>query len=111
MLSSLPPLLPITLVLLTASGYAFATIGMKLSADTHWLSGIAIIVLGLAGAALAEIALLRQANLSLVYLGIILGETFLVLGYAAWLHEGLSLGQVAGAALVVIGFGLVSYHG
>ncbi|MGB3246381.1 MAG: 5-aminolevulinate synthase [Sulfitobacter sp.] len=108
---SLSYLMPVVLVILTACGYATATVGMKLSADNHWYSGAIIIMLGLSGAALAEIALLRTANLSLVYLGIIIGETILVLGYAAWLHEGLSAHQIAGAALVVVGFGLVSFHG
>ena len=111
MTSSFASILPVFLVLLTAGGYAFATIGMKLSAETHSTSGIAIIILGLTGAALAEIALLRQANLPLVYLGVILGETMMVLAYAAWIREGLGAQQIAGAALVVVGFGLVVYHG
>jgi hypothetical protein len=95
----------------TASGYALATIGMKMSSDSHSIPAIMIILLGLAGAALAEIVLLRQASLPLIYLGIIVTETVLVLGYAAWIDQGLSLHQLGGATLVVLGFALVSAHG
>lgn len=110
MTASLSSFVPFALVLITACGYAFATVGMKLSADTYWFSGTLVIVLGLSGAAIAEIALLKIANLSLVYLGIVIGETILVLSYAALLNEGLSTQQLAGAGLVLIGFVLVSFH-
>ncbi len=98
------------LMMLTACGYAVATVGMKMSAGMTNAATTAIIVLGLAGAAFAEIALLRNASLPTVYIGIILGETILVLGYAAWDQHTLSLQQLGGAALVIAGFALVSSH-
>tara|TARA_R110002124_G_scaffold90476_2_gene230636 strand:+ start:4191 stop:4526 length:336 start_codon:yes stop_codon:yes gene_type:complete len=95
------------LMTITASGYALATIGMKLSAHTPPALSFAIIGLGLAGAALAEITLLRHASLPLVYLGIVVTETVLVLAYASWAQSGISLSQLGGAALVLAGFALV----
>ncbi|MCR8825579.1 hypothetical protein [Pseudosulfitobacter koreensis] len=95
------------LMLVTAGGYALATIGMTLSFETRPAFGIAIIALGLAGAVLAEITLLRHASLPLVYLGIVVTETLLVLGYAGWSQSGISLAQLGGAVLVLAGFALV----
>lgn len=95
------------LMTITASGYALATIGMKLSAQSPPALSFAIIGLGLAGAALAEITLLRHASLPLVYLGIVVTETLLVLAYASWAHNGISLTQIGGAVLVLAGFALV----
>ena len=95
------------LMTITASGYALATIGMQLSSRTPPALSFAIIGLGLAGAALAEITLLRHASLPLVYLGIVVTETLLVLAYASWAHNGISLTQIGGAVLVLAGFALV----
>ncbi len=95
------------LMLITAGGYALATIGMTLSFDVPPALSIAIIALGLAGAVLAEITLLRHASLPLVYLGVVVTETLLVLIYAGWSHSGISLAQAGGAALVLAGFALV----
>ncbi|ASM72050.1 hypothetical protein SULPSESMR1_01229 [Pseudosulfitobacter pseudonitzschiae] len=97
----------IFLMTVTAGGYALATIGMKLASETPPALSILIITLGLAGAALAEITLLRHASLPLVYLGIVVTETLLVLAYASWAQSGISLAQAGGAALVLAGFALV----
>ncbi len=95
------------LMVLTAAGYAFATIGMQAVSASHNKLALTVIAVGLSVAAIAEITLLRQASLPLVYLGIMVTETILVLGYAAWSHQGLSLSQMGGGALVVVGFALV----
>jgi small multidrug resistance pump len=108
MASALSWLVVFGLMGVTAGGYALATIGMKLSSAAGTMATAAIIVLGLAGAALAEIALLRNASLSVVYLGIVVTETALVLAYACWDRQGVSLAELAGAALVLAGFALVS---
>ncbi|MBY6004748.1 5-aminolevulinate synthase [Salipiger bermudensis] len=105
---SLPPLPAPTLVLGTAAGYAIATIGMKLSAQGHLPAGLSLAIAGFLGAFLAEILLMRRAELSVVYLAIIAAETLLVLGYASWIGEGLSLRQTLGAAMVLAGLAVVS---
>ena len=72
---------------------------------------IFIIGVGLVIAAIAEITLLRHAGLPVVYLGIMVTETILVLTYAAWSHHGLSLAQMSGGILVVAGFAMVCNYG
>jgi len=99
------------LMALTAAGYAFATIGMQIFQTLDSKLPLLIIIAGLSVAAIAEITLLRQASLPVVYLGIMVTETILVLSYAAWTHHGLSLPQLSGGALVVAGFALVCSHG
>lgn len=111
MSAALPWSAALILMALTAGGYALATIGMKMTVSSHGPMPIAIIVLGLAGAALAEIVLLRHATLPLVYLGIIVTETILVLGYAAWFQDELTMSQLGGAFLVLTGFALVLSQG
>ena len=111
MSGSLPQTLIFGLMMLTAAGYAVATIGMKLSSAAHSWTALTIIALGLAGAAFAEITLLRQASLPMVYLGIVVVETLIVMTYAAWSHEGISAAQIGGAALVLAGFVMVSSNG
>jgi len=101
----------LVLMMVTAAGYAFATVGMQMSSAAQPSWGIPLIVLGLAGAALAEIALLRNASLPLVYLGIVVAETTMIMTYAAWSQNGLSLQQIGGAALVIVGFAMVCNHG
>ena len=98
-----PAMTTFGLLTVTALGYALATVGMK-HATQHmgWLA-ISMIALGLLGAVLAEVALLRSGNLSLVYIGIIVAESALVLSYAMWIGHGLSLQQGLGAGLVFCG--------
>ena len=110
MSAALPWTAALILMTVTAGGYALATIGMKMAIVTQSPVPIAIIVLGLAGAAFAEIALLRHATLPLVYLGIVVTESALVLGYAAWAQNEVSLSQVLGAVMVLAGFALVLSH-
>lgn len=91
------------LVFLTAAGYALATIGMKFAAEGVVPVGITLAVAGLALAVVFEILLLQRTDLPLVYIGIVVAETALVLCYAAWIGEGLSLRQMGGAAMVLAG--------
>ena len=102
---------PLILMAVTAGGYALATIGMKMTVSVPGPVPVAIILIGLGGAALAEIALLRQATLPLVYFGIVVTETLLVLGYSAWIQNEVTLPQLCGAALVLMGFALVFSNG
>ncbi|MGJ5618935.1 5-aminolevulinate synthase [Sulfitobacter sp. MF3-043] len=99
------------LMAITAAGYAFATIGMQVYSHSDDKLPTLIIITGLSVAAIAEITLLRQASLPVVYLGIMVTETILVLGYAAWAHHGLILSQISGGTLVVAGFALVCSQG
>ncbi|MDU9003667.1 5-aminolevulinate synthase [Sedimentitalea todarodis] len=98
----------VILMALTASGYAIATLGMKLA--SYQLNALALVLMatGLAGAALAEITLLRQANLSVIYLGIIAVESLLVLSVAAVIGDRLTPVQLSGGAMVLVGMILVS---
>ena len=57
----------------------------------------------------AEIALLRKVDLGLAYIAIIATESLLVLAYALWIGEGLSVREWTGAGLVIVGATMVSY--
>ena len=96
------------LLTFTALGYSLATVAMKSYAHHPGAAALAVIATGLALAVLAEVILLRQGNMSLVYLGIIVVETVLVLCYAAAVGHGLSLSQMGGAVLVLAGVGLLT---
>ncbi len=97
------------LMTMTAVGYAVATLGMKLASEQLTTPAMALMVIGLAGAALAEIILLRQANLAVVYLGIIAFESLLVLLIAAAVGDTLGPRQLAGAAMLLLGVVLVAH--
>lgn len=98
----------LTLMMLTAVGYALATVGMKQATYSAGPVAIILISSGLMAAVLAEVTLLRNGNLSLIYLGIIVAESALVLGYAMWIDQGLTLRQMGGAALVLSGIFVLS---
>lgn len=95
------------LIGLTALGYAVATLGMKLATGGLNLIAFGLVILGLAAAVVAEIVLLRGANLAIIYLAIIASETVLVLIFAAFLGDKLNPQQLAGAAFVLGGMALV----
>ncbi|ETX29109.1 hypothetical protein [Roseivivax isoporae] len=103
MTATLSPVSTIVLTLLVASGYAVATIGMKLCAEQQLRAGIMLLVLGLACVILCEVILLRFTALSVLYLAIVGAETLIVLAYAVWMGEGFGLKQATGAALVLAG--------
>ncbi|MCR8546316.1 5-aminolevulinate synthase [Salipiger sp. P9] len=105
-LSILPPS-PL-LILGTAIGYALATVGMKLVSQGHTNPGILLAGLGFLAAFVAKILLMRRADLSVVYIAIIAAETLLVMLYASWIGEGLSLRQTLGALMVLAGLAVVA---
>ncbi|MFD1341756.1 5-aminolevulinate synthase [Litorisediminicola beolgyonensis] len=96
--------LPLFLLCVVSAGYLTATLAMKMVADGSASSVAAgLLALGLAAVVLGEIALLRGAHLSVVYIGILASETLLALAYAAWIGEGVTLRQGVGAAFVLTG--------
>lgn len=104
---SLPALTAPSLVLATAFGYVLATAGMKAAASGHAVVGGLLAVAGFAAAFAAEVALMRQTHLSVLYIAILGVETVLVLGLAASLGEGFDLRQGLGAGLVLAGLAIV----
>lgn len=95
------------LALIAAVGYALATIGMKI-ASAQWgiLAGLMIMV-GFYAAMQSEIMLMRGMELGVLYLMIVAAETLLVLGYAFFIGEGLSLRESAGAVMIFAGIAVV----
>lgn len=95
------------LALMAAVGYGLATIGMKL-ASGHWtmLAGI-LILLGFFAAMHAEITLMRDVELGVLYLVIIAAETLIVLGYAFAIGEGLNLRESLGGVMILAGLMVV----
>lgn len=98
----------VLLVAASALGYAVATIGMKLASSSLTVVAIGLVVLGFVAATLAEVSLLRKADLGVIYITIVGAETLLVLSFAALIGEGPDLRTMAGAGLVVAGIALVS---
>lgn len=107
---AITPVSAIALLSLTAAGYAIATIGMKMASSAVTMAAVAIIMVGFTVATLMEIVLLRSANMSLVYLGVVVAETALVLGYAYSIGHGLNLQQMAGAGMVLGGVLMLGSH-
>jgi small multidrug resistance pump len=97
------------LVVVSALGYAIATIGMKLASTSITVVALAVIVAGFVAAALAEIVLLRKADLGVIYITIIGVETLMVLAFAALIGEGPDLRTLGGAGLVLAGIALISH--
>ena len=91
------------LVIVTASGYVLATVGMKLIATAGTAPGFYALAAGIVVIILAEVALLRQTDLALAYIGVMAAETLLVLLYAMAIGEMFTLRQGAGAAMVLVG--------
>lgn len=96
------------LVAVAALGYAIATVGMKLASNTVTVFAVGIVVLGFVAATLAEISLLRKADLGVIYITIIGAETLFVLSFAALIGEGPDLRTLTGAVFVVAGIAIVS---
>ncbi len=97
----------VVLMTVAALGYALATLGMKLAAGEISALALALVVAGLAGATLSEIALLRGSNLAVIYLGIIACESLLVLSLAVFMGDRLDGAQMVGGVLVLGGFALI----
>lgn len=99
----------LVLVVISAFGYAIATIGMKLASTSVTAVALGVIVTGFVAAALAEIVLLRKADLGVIYITIIGVETLMVLAFAALIGEGPDLRTLGGAGLVIAGIALISH--
>lgn len=104
----LNPALIALLLALTALGYAVATAGMKLASEHLSPLALGLLIVGFALAALAEVFLLRGAELTTIYVAVIAFETILIFALALFLGDAVTLKQVAGAVLVLGGVGLVS---
>ncbi|MCC5968509.1 MAG: 5-aminolevulinate synthase [Pararhodobacter sp.] len=100
----------IALIVVSAIGYSVATIGMKFATTGLSAIALALILSGFMAATVAEIILLRNADLGVVYITIIGVETLLVLSFAAFIGEGLNLRGMLGAGFVLGGIALVSAH-
>lgn len=74
------------------------------------LSGLAILVMtiALAAAVFGEIAVVRGADLGPIYIAIIGGGSLIVMTYAWYIGKEMSLCQIGGAGLVVLGLALVN---
>jgi len=108
MLTQLNPFFAFFLVAGTATAYAVATIGMKLASVGPTPAAYGFIMVGLIGAVLGEIILLRSASLTVIYIGIVVFESLLVLTYATYTSGHLNMPQLLGAALVIGGFAVVT---
>ncbi|OWU83397.1 hypothetical protein ATO6_18235 [Oceanicola sp. 22II-s10i] len=97
----------LVLILMSAAGYVMATAGMKAAATAWHSAATGMVVIGLTVAVIAEIILLRQASLAIVYVLILAAETVLVMVLAHTYGEGLTFVQGCGAALVIAGLCLV----
>ena len=100
------------MLLLSALGYAGATVVMARLGAGHPPGLFAVVAAALLLAVFAEIAALRHMPIVVVYLAILGLETLIVLVAAAWLGQAPGLQQLLGATLVLGGTVLlVASHG
>lgn len=97
----------LSLILVAAAGYAFATVGKKLGSAALGPLAIAVMATGFVLAAGAEVIILKNAQLGAIYIAITGIETLAVLCYATAIGEGLGPKQLLGAGLVLGGMLLV----
>ena len=81
---------------------------MKLASVGPTPAAYGFILVGLIGAVLGEIVLLRSASLTVIYIGIVVFESLLVLTYATNTSGHLNMPQLLGVALVIGGFAVVT---
>ena len=98
---------PAFLVITAALAYAIATAGIKWASDAPSPMALFLIILGFGLATIAEVIVLRQADLGVIYIAIITVETLMVLTLAALIGEGLNAKQLLGAAFVLTGIFIV----
>lgn len=99
---------PMVLTIICALAYTLATIAIKwASMAPAWPIILAIMAL-LAGAVAAELVLMRQFHLPVVYIAILTAESMMIIAFAYLLGEGLGVRQLMGAGLVVAGAVLVA---
>ncbi len=99
---------PVLLVVLCAISYAVATFAMKEASHAPHPLLFVVIALCLAVAALTEIVLLRQVNLSMAYILILAAESLLIVSFAGMIGEGFGPREMAGATLVLVGTVILS---
>lgn len=90
-------------------GYAIATLLMKAASQNMTVAVLGAIVLVLAAVVTAEILLLRQVDLGIAYIAIMATETLLVLAATYMIGQPLSVRELTGGALVVLGVAMVSF--
>lgn len=100
---------PFVLVLLSALGYAAATLALKAASTAPAFGLIVVLGLCLALACGAELILMRKLDLGVLYLLIIGTETLIVLTAAYLIGEGLAPRDWLGAALILAGAAAVSH--
>jgi len=98
----------IGIIVIAALGYTVATLGMKFAALGSYPVATALVVSGIVLATLAEVYLLKRADLTVVYVTIIGTETLMILVAAAFLGEIVDLRRMLGAGCVVVGIALCS---
>jgi drug/metabolite transporter (DMT)-like permease len=91
------------LILLSALGYAGATVVMARFGSQGVVSLVPVVAVALLLAVLAEIAALRHLPIAIVYLAILGIETLLVLAAATWLGQSVGPREVVGAVLILSG--------
>ena len=90
---------PAFLVITAALAYAIATAGIKWASDAPSPMALFLIILGFGLATIAEVIVLRQADLGVIYIAIITVETLMVLTLAALIGEGAERQTVTGRGL------------
>lgn len=98
----------VILILVAALGYSTATIGMKMGSSALTGTAVFVMAIGLAAAVFGEMAVLRGTNLGPTYIAIIGVESLIVLLYAWFIGEAMSVRQVSGAGLVLVGLLMVN---
>ncbi len=100
------------LIMMSALGYAGATVVMARFSSNYAPVLVAIIGMALLLAVLAEIAALRHLPISIVYLMILGLETLLILVAATWFGQSLGTAELLGAAMILTGTVLLAFsHG
>ncbi|WP_133117357.1 hypothetical protein [Paramylibacter kogurei] len=94
---------PVFLIALSALGYALATLAMKHMADTPSIWPLIFIIGFFALAILFEVIVLRQENLAFTYVAILALEAMLVVVISVFIGETLSMREITGGVIVLIG--------
>lgn len=100
---------PPVLILLCALSYATATLAMKAYSVTFALPALLGLAICLALAVVAEVVLMRQLSVGIIYVLVIATETLVVLSAAYIIGEGLNLRELLGAGLIIGGAAIVAH--
>ncbi|WP_102107498.1 hypothetical protein [Oceaniglobus roseus] len=94
---------PAPLVLISALGYAGATLAMKASAHSPAPALLALVAFCLGTAVMAEIAAMRRLALGVTYVTILGLETLAVLAAACLLGDQFGPREMLGGACILLG--------